>query len=348
MYTKLYLNELQLGLQNNKSLMDKLNNKRIVITGASGVIGRQLTDLLLMYNKLFDANIKIVAVGRDKHKLSDMFIYFKDKNLTVYNYNDLLISKDNIDYIIHLASFTDSKTFIENPIGVLEESYSLTKSMLDFAVLKNVQMFNYVSSVEVYGKPYTNQDKFTEDSHGEILTTSIRNSYPEAKRFCENLTFAYYKQKNLDIVISRPTKVFSSVLRLDDKRVFVDFASKVVNHKNIVLKSKGSQVFTYIYGLDVVIGLLYVTLCGNVGEAYNIGSEIVASINEVANEFAKQGNVSVEYQIEDDSKTGYINVGHWILDNNKLYGLGFKPIFDLKIGIQNIIKQYSLLLNNKD
>ena len=138
------------------------------------------------------------------------------------------------------------------------------------------------------------------------------------------------------------------MLRLDDKRVFVDFASKVVNHKNIVLKSKGSQVFTYIYGLDVVIGLLYVTLCGNVGEAYNIGSEIVASINEVANEFAKQGNVSVEYQIEDDSKTGYINVGHWILDNNKLYGLGFKPIFDLKIGIQNIIKQYSLLLNNKD
>ena len=131
MYTELYLNELQLGLQNNKSLMDKLNNKRIVITGASGVIGRQLTDLLLMYNKLFDANIKIVAVGRDKHKLSDMFIYFKDKNLTVYNYNDLLISKDNIDYIIHLASFTDSKTFIENPIGVLEESYSLTKSMLD-------------------------------------------------------------------------------------------------------------------------------------------------------------------------------------------------------------------------
>ena len=122
MYTELYLNELQLGLQNNKSLMDKLNNKRIVITGASGVIGRQLTDLLLMYNKLFDANIKIVAVGRDKHKLSDMFIYFKDKNLTVYNYNDLLISKDNIDYIIHLASFTDSKTFIENPIGVLEES----------------------------------------------------------------------------------------------------------------------------------------------------------------------------------------------------------------------------------
>ena len=74
MYTELYLNELQLGLQNNKSLMDKLNNKRIVITGASGVIGRQLTDLLLMYNKLFDANIKIVAVGRDKHKLSDIKI----------------------------------------------------------------------------------------------------------------------------------------------------------------------------------------------------------------------------------------------------------------------------------
>lgn len=347
MYTQLYLTELEKGAGIIKNLLCNLANKNIVITGASGVIGKELVDLLLMCNKLYNTNIGVYAVGRDEKKLQNAFDNFITPELHLINYEDMFKMPEQVHYIVHLASITSSKMFVEYPVNVLEESFCLTKKILDFAVQKNVQMFNYVSSVEVYGKPYSNQKILTEDMHGELLTTNIRNSYPEAKRFCESLTTAYAKQYNLNVTISRPVKVFSMVINRNDKRVFNDFAQKVANKENIVLKSDGKQVFTYCYGLDVVCGLLYVLLKGESGEAYNIGSDkAVASITNVANEFAHQGGVQVEYQIEDNSKTGYVNVGHWVVDIAKLKKLGYEPQYDLIEGIKSIILQYKNLINN--
>lgn len=341
MYTELYLDELNNGAKLISDYLPVLTNKNILITGASGVLGKQLTDVLLMLNKKYNANMGIYAVGRDESKLRKIFTYFDDKNLHMINYENMLKMPNNVNYIVHLASITSSKMFVETPACVLNESYSLTKTMLDFAVAKKVEMFNYVSSVEVYGKPYAEQKIFKEDMHGELLTTQVRNSYPEAKRFCESLTLSYMKQYGLGVVISRPAKVFSIAINQNDKRVFNDFAQKVINKENIILKSDGKQVFTYCYGLDAVVGLLIALLKGKTGEAYNIGNDkAVASISEIANEFARQGNVQVEYHLEDSNKTGYVNVGHCIVDSSKIKELGFEPCYDLKRGIHNLLLQY--------
>lgn len=344
MYTDIYLDELVKGAKAVEPLIDKLRDKNILITGASGVIGREISDVLLMANKVYGSNIGVYLVGRNVDKLAKLFTFFEDNNLHFLDYSMLDSLAVDIHYIIHLASVTSSKMFVEQPVEVLEESYSLTRKMLDFARNKNVDKFLYTSSVEVYGTPSPDQKLLNENIHGQLLTTNVRNSYPEAKRFCESLTVSYAKEYGLNAVIARPAKVFSLVMNKTDKRVFVDFASKVTTEQNIILKSDGKQVFTYCYGADVVVGMLYVLLCGNSGEAYNIGNnDCFASISDVAKEFAKQGNVAVEYHIEDNAKTGYVNVGHCITDNSKLYALGFRPQYDLKIGIANIIEQYKIL-----
>lgn len=349
MYTQLYLDELSIGAKLLQPMLDSLKNKNIVITGASGVLGRELTDVLLMCNKNYNANIGLYAVGRDENKLHNIFTYFNDEKLYLIDYDKMFQLPNKIDFIIHLASITSSKMFVDSPASVLDESYCLTKNILDFAVKKNIRMLNYVSSVEVYGKPSINQKKFTEEMHGELLTTQVRNSYPEAKRFCESLTVSYIKQFGLQAVLSRPAKVFSIVVNKNDNRVFNDFVQKAVNQNNIILKSDGKQVFTYCYGLDAVIGLLFVLLKGNCGEVYNIGNDnAVASISDIAQEIASQSGVKVEYQLEDSKKTGFVNVGHCIVDNSKINQLGFLPKFDLQKGISNLIEQHKLLAKSQE
>lgn len=44
----------------------KINNKTIMITGATGLVGRYLVKVLLRRNQIYNANIKIIAVTRKK------------------------------------------------------------------------------------------------------------------------------------------------------------------------------------------------------------------------------------------------------------------------------------------
>lgn len=341
MATQLYLNEIRQTAENLTELVPKLKDKCVMVTGASGVIGKELVDILLACNDIFESNIKVVAVGRNKEKLAQVFD--TNKCLKLIDYSEVKVQKA-VNYIIHLASITSSKMFVENPVEVLVESFSLTKDLLDFGLQNKIDRFVYVSSVEVYGKPYTNQTKLSENCHGEVLTDVVRNSYPEAKRHCEMLTTAYVSEYGLNAIIVRPAKVFSAAINKQDKRVFVDFANKVVNGEDIVLKSDGSQVFTYCYGSDVVCGMLFAMLRGECGGIYNIGSDnCVASIKDIANEYAKQGGVKVVFDIQDNSITGYVNVGHCVLDNSKINALGFVPKVDLNEGIARIIEAYKEL-----
>lgn len=338
MYKQVYLQEISEGVKILQESLPNFYDKTILVTGATGVIGREFVDIILENNRTYHRNNKVLIVGRDKKKSANIFNrYSADDGLDIYNYDELDQIMGNVDYVVHLASVTSSKMFIEQPVQVLEESYLLTKKMLDFALLHNSR-FMYVSSVEVYGKPNAGQNSFSEDMHGKLLTSEVRNSYPEAKRFCEMLTTSYSSQYGLDAVVVRPVKVFSILINDNDKRVFADFARKVKCKQDIVLKTDGKQEFSYCYGLDVALGIMFALLKGKCGQVYNVGNEMCqASIYGIATEYARQGDVNVVFDIEDETKTGYVKVGHCIVDSKKLYSLGFNPQISISSGISRII-----------
>ena len=74
----------------------------------------------------------------------------------------LLLKKMNVDYIIHAASQTSSKLFVANPVETSLTALIGTKNMLDIARLSSVEGFVYLSSMEVYGAP-TTDDKIFEN-----------------------------------------------------------------------------------------------------------------------------------------------------------------------------------------
>ena len=98
----------------------------------------------------------------------------------------------------------------------------------------------------------------------------MRAGYPESKRCGEALCQAYKAQKGLDIVIPRLTRSYGPTLLKTDTKALSQFLHKGVAGEDIILKSAGTQFYSYLYVMDSVSGLLTVLLNGESGEAYNI------------------------------------------------------------------------------
>ncbi len=96
----------------------------------------------------------------------------------------------------------------------------------------------------------------------------MRAGYPESKRCGESLCQAYISQKHMDIVIPRFTRSYGPTLLKSDSKAMSQFLKKAINGEDIVLKSKGTQYYSYTYMADAISGLLTVLLMGAKGAAY--------------------------------------------------------------------------------
>lgn len=257
---------------------EKLNNKAILISGASGLIGSCLVDVLMYRNQKNNMNCKVYALGRNPEKAKSRFAYCWKEACFQFLLHDikqpLIGSLHNdfgtIDYMIHLASNTHPVAYASDPIGTVTTNIIGIYHMLEFAVQHQVVRTAFSSSNEIYGENRGDVELFDEDYCGYINPNTIRAGYPESKRCGEALCQAYIHQKNLDVVIPRLTRSYGPTMLKSDTKAISQFLHKAVDGEDIVLKSAGTQYYSYTYVTDAVSGLLTVLLCGACGEAYNI------------------------------------------------------------------------------
>ena len=88
-----------------------------------------------------------------------------------------------------------------------------------------------------------------------------------------SLCQAYISQKSLDVVVPRFTRSYGPTMLMSDTKAISQFIKKGIAGEDIVLKSAGTQYYSYTYVADAISGLLTVLLCGKCGEAYNIAEE---------------------------------------------------------------------------
>ena len=265
----------------------KLTSKNILITGANGLIGKNLINSLLYANKIYSLNLRILALVRKpdilKKEIEDKSLYIIEG--TVENLPNI---KEPIDYIIHGASPTASAFFISNPIDTIHTAVFGTDKLLQLAAQKNVEGFVYLSSMEVYGKIET-EKSLKEEDLGYLDVSSIRNCYPISKRLCENLCSCYNKQYGVQAKSVRLAQTFGPGVSYNDVRVFAMMARCVINGEDIVLQTKGESKHSYLYTADAVTGILCVLLKGENGKSYNLANpNTYCSIYEMAQLVAKQ------------------------------------------------------------
>ena len=249
----------------------KFKNKNLLITGANGLICSLITRAFLYRDNNLEQNTKLFLSVRSAEKTKELFgesQYIEILESDIEDINKLEIA-EKIDYIIHGASPTTSKFFVNNPVETINTAILGTKNILEIAYKNDVKSMVYMSSMEMYGTFYENIN-VNEKNLGYINPLDVRSSYSEGKRMCELYSFSYFKEYNVPVKMARIAQTFGPGISKNETRVYKYFLDCILNNQDIILKSTGSTIINFSYTVDTVIGILYILLNGMNGEAYNI------------------------------------------------------------------------------
>lgn len=311
---------------------DKLKSAVIMVTGATGLIGYNLIYALLYVSEKKNLNIKMIALVRDIEKANRKFADLDQCNTKLTfiegNVEHLPDMKEHhIDYIIHAASPTSSRYFIDYPVETIMTAVTGTMNMLNLASDIQVQGFVYLSSMEVYGETKT-EDMLSEKDVGYMNPLIIRNSYSESKRICETMVVSYASEYHVPAMIVRLAQTFGVGVQKDDTRVFAEFARCAVEEHNIVLLTAGNSKRCYLYTMDAVSAILTVMLKGQVGKAYNAGNrETYCSVKEMADMVASQiahSRIKVIFSEDIKGNKKFLPLHFYNLDTKELEQLGWR------------------------
>lgn len=329
---------------------EKLCDKSLMLSGATGMIGSFLVDVLLYKNIREGINCTVYALARNEKKTKVRFSEFADNPHFVFVPYDVNVPLDRsdigvIDYMLHLASNTHPIQYATDPIGTITTNIIGLQNMLEFAVAHQTKRFAFASSNEIYGENRGDVELFDEHYCGYIDSNTLRAGYPESKRCGEALCQAYRVQKKLDVVIPRLTRSYGPTLQMSDTKALSQFIKKGLAGENIILKSEGTQYYSYCYTADTVSGLLTVLLKGESGAAYNV-ADIKSDIKlkDLAKIISDYVGTDVVFEIpEAIEASGYSKATKARLDGTKLRELGWSQKYDIKEGLVRTISVLSSL-----
>lgn len=324
---------------------EKLNGKSILLSGATGMIGSFFIDVIMYKNSYDDLNCHVYAMGRNEEKARKRFGEYWNDSLFDFVEHDVnktmeYLEIKHIDFVLHLASNTHPMAYSTDPIGTITTNIMGVYNMLEFADRVHAKRMEFASSNEIYGENRGDVEKFDEKYLGYIDCNTMRAGYPESKRCGEALCQAYIAQKGMDVVIPRLTRSYGPTLLNSDTKALSQFLKKGLAHEDIVLKSAGTQYYSYTYVSDAVAGLITVLLCGTKGVAYNIADEASdIRLKDLAGIIAKASGTKVVFDVpEAVEAAGYSTATKARLDNKKISELGFKAKYDIESGIKRTLK----------
>lgn len=340
---ELYIEDIEYVAELNLP-WSELHDKTVVISGARGLIGSFLIDVIMYKNKK-GLNCKVYAMGRDENKLRERFSYCDNDDMLEYivcnvNNGQYIDYINKVDYVIHLASMTHPVAYATYPIETITTNIIGTDNMLKLATKCKAKRVVFSSSNEIYGENRGDVEKFNEEYCGYIDCNTLRAGYPESKRCGEALCQAYIKQKQLDVVIARLTRTYGPTLLESDTKAMSQFLHKAINGEDIVLKSEGTQYYSYTYVSDAVAGLLTIMLLGKCSEAYNVADEKSdIRLRDLAETIAESVGKKVVFDVPSEvEREGYSKASKARIDSGKIQKLGWSAEYDIKDGVNRTIE----------
>jgi len=254
---------------------------KILITGGAGFIGSYLCgaylsrgDEVYVIDDLSTGDIANI----ESYAQNPLFHFIHD---TILNREAMLELTGICDVVAHLAAAVGVKLIIDDPLNSIHTNIVGTEIVLELANKFRKKTF-LASTSEVYGR---NSQVPLRETDPRIYgpTHLARWSYAATKATDEFLALAYYRTKQLPIIIGR---FFNTVGPRQTGRygmVIPRFVGQALRNEPITVYGDGNQTRSFTYVEDVVRGVLdLIDEPRAVGEIFNIGGEVEISINDLA------------------------------------------------------------------
>lgn len=317
-----------------------LANKVIFISGALGLIGSCVAEMLLAISEKNQLNIKVLLGTRRPESLVIRFPYWEGLYQPIY-YDALRsdLPEEIFDIVFHCASNAHPQAYSKYPVETSMINVKGTDNLLMKIARDGRGRMVYVSSSEVYGRRESNE-RYKEDDSFPIDSMDPRSCYPISKRLAENLCSCYFAEYGVQSVIVRPGHVYGPTQTDSDSRAHAQFTRAAAQGIPVTMKSMGTQFRSYCYVVDCASAMIQTALRGKCGEAYNIANpQSDCTIAELATIVAKVAGVElVREDASFDEKKGYARMNNSALDSKKLRDLGWKGCFSLERGVRRTIE----------
>lgn len=352
LFIKNYKSELTDYVSCNKKLFSSFSDKSFFIIGAAGLIGSYIIDLIIVANELFNTNITVYAADKDAVLLNERFpdCYNNTVKKFVFDINENVIPVNYADYVIHAASNTSPTDYATKPVATMRTNIIGTDRLLSHFSCKNTKRFMFCSSVEAYGQNNGDVDEFTEDYSGYVNCNTLRAGYPSAKRASEALCNAYAEEnENFEFVIARIGRIYGPTVISGDAKAPTQFIMNAVKGEDIVLKSAGTQEFSYGYVGDCATAMLYILIKGENGNAYNIADPASrVLLRDFAQSCASAGGKKlVTGEPTAAEKAGYSKITKAVMNTDKLVSLGWEARFNVNDGVLRTVNYLKELTRGK-
>ena len=319
--------------------LEALRGRRVLVTGATGLIGSCLVDALMLLNESQGTGIDVFAAGRSESGMRRRFGAAMDDprfHFAPYDATKPPRFDYEVDFIVHAATSAHPLAYATDPVGIMQANIAGTMHLLEALKAWGHGRFLLLSTGEIYGENPTLEAGFSETDTGMADTMKPRSCYPEGKRAAETLCACYAAQYGVDAVVARLCHVYGPTFTPSNSRADAQFLRNALEGRDIVMKSAGSQVRSWCYVADAVCGLLTLLLRGEAGQAYNVANRAsVASIREYAQTLADVAGVKLAFETPLELESaGYTRVTRAVLNPAKLEALGFRPRYTLREGLE--------------
>lgn len=303
-------------------IKESWQNKKILLTGATGFVGPYLVRELLDRK----AQIKVLTMDKPGNPTG-----FEDEiTLVRGNITDPGSLKDimkDADVVFHLAAVSNVNYAIAHPRETFEINATGTLNMLEEARKNNIGKFVYISSSHVYGVP---QYIPIDEKH----PVSPREPYAASKASAEMLVNAYALNYGLKTAIIRPFNMFG---RGQSEDFIIPSIIKQAYQKDTIELGNITPTRDMLYIKDAINGMLTIAEHGD--GIYNLGSGRETSIKEVVETVINIIDPAKKYvSVESRKRSNAVDIPRMCADISKLKMLGWSHEVDLRDGLMKTIK----------
>ena len=309
-------------------------NQKDLVTGGSGMIGRQLVNLLL------ERGAKVTVADLNEPINMPSEITFKKVDLRDFNGCKAICEGE--DYVFNLVGIKCSpKITLEQPADIMGPMLQFNTNMLEAAMQANVKWYLYTSTVGVY----TPAEIFYEDD--------VWKGYPSpndwyggwAKRMGELQCEAYEKQYGEGkCSIVRPANVYGPYDNFDTKNAMVvpSLIRKAYENDIIEVWGDGSSIRDFIHAKDVAQGMIF-AVENKITKPINLGSGTGVTIKELSEIVANYFNKPIKWLTDKPSGDA-----KRIFSMERANSYGFYPEISIKEGVEGTIEWFILNKNIVD
>lgn len=291
---------------------------RIIVFGATGLIGTQLV------KKLLEEGHRVTGVSRSSSKCK-FSKYYTHVVLDITKKEDFVKLNSKYDCVFNMAAYISSGYSTDKALQCLLVNALGTLNILEFMVKQEISRLIHSSSVTVYGKPRRAVVK--EDSPTNPIIV-----YGVSKLAAESYCNMYAELYDLNITMLRYASVYGQ--GLNQKTALPIFIEKALRNENIKVYGNGLRSQDYVY-VDDVIQANMLALKKQINGVFNIGSGMKVTMIDLAstivNLFKSKSHITLDPKTKQEFSIG-IDIKKAKLE------LDYKPLYDLKKGLEKYKK----------